>query len=74
MPLAVLGRSLIGLGAILLVVGVGILALSTFRAQGLPGDIVWRRGNLTVYFPIVTSILLSVLISLALALMSRFRR
>jgi hypothetical protein len=37
----------------------------------LPGDIVYRRGNFTFYFPLVTSILLSVLLTGILWLFSR---
>ncbi|MCB1022055.1 MAG: DUF2905 domain-containing protein, partial [Acidobacteria bacterium] len=37
----------------------------------LPGDVVWRGKNTTVYFPIVTSILLSVLLTLILTLFTR---
>jgi hypothetical protein len=40
----------------------------------LPGDIVYRGKNTTVYFPIVTSIALSVILSAVLYLVSRFRR
>ena len=39
----------------------------------LPGDIVIERGNSTFYFPIVTSIVLSVVISLILFIIGRFR-
>jgi len=36
-----------------------------------PGDIVYRRGNFTFYFPLMTSILLSILLSLLLWLFRR---
>lgn len=67
-----LGRPLIVLGAVLLVLGL----LLTFgpRIPGLgrlPGDIVWRRGNTTVYFPIVTCIVVSLLLTLVLGLFKR---
>jgi len=39
----------------------------------LPGDIVYRGKDTTVYFPLVTSIVLSVVLSLVLYLVSRFR-
>ena len=36
-----------------------------------PGDFVFRRGNTTIYFPIVTSIVLSVVVSVLLVLFRR---
>ena len=64
-----MGRPLIVVGAVLLLVGL----LLTFgpRIPGigrLPGDIVWRRGSTTVYFPIVTCLVLSLVLSLLFAL------
>jgi len=40
----------------------------------LPGDIVYRGKNTTVYFPLVTSILISVVLSVVLYVISRFKR
>jgi hypothetical protein len=40
----------------------------------LPGDIFYRGKNTTVYFPLATSLLLSVVISVVLYLIGRFRR
>ena len=37
----------------------------------LPGDIVYRKGNFTFYFPLVTCLLLSVILSLLLSLFRR---
>jgi Protein of unknown function (DUF2905) len=59
-----LGRVLIVTGALLLLAGLAL----TVR---LPGDIVYRRGNFTFYFPLMTSILLSVIVSLLLWLLRR---
>jgi len=39
----------------------------------LPGDMVFRKGNTTVYFPIVTSIVISVVLSLIFYVINRFR-
>ncbi len=65
--LLILGVGLALLGGILLVVG----ALGVGR---LPGDIVIRRGHVTVYVPIVTSILLSLLLTGLLWLISGGKR
>jgi Protein of unknown function (DUF2905) len=57
-----MGRLLILLGLLLVVVGLLITGLERWfgaGGRGLPGDIVIRRGNFTFYFPIVTSILIS---------------
>ncbi len=63
-----IGRSLILMGVVLVIVG---LVLSFGRR--LPGDIVWRGKNTTVYFPIVTCIVISIVLSLVMWLMGRFR-
>jgi hypothetical protein len=68
-----LGRFLISAGLIL--VGLGVLALLLSRLNlplgRMPGDIVWRGKNTTVYFPIITCLVLSVLGTLLLWLFSR---
>jgi len=70
-----LGRVLIGLSAALALVGV-LLVLGP-RVPGLgwlgrlPGDLVVRRGPVTIYAPIATSILLSVILTIALNLFFR---
>ena len=66
------GRTLIVLGLGLAVLG-GLLLLGG-RIPGigrLPGDIVYRKGNFTFYFPLVTSILVSVILTLVLSLFRR---
>jgi len=67
-----LGRTLLVVGAVVFVIGL----LLTFGARvpglgRLPGDIVVRKGNFTFYFPLLTSILLSLLLT---AILSFFRR
>jgi hypothetical protein len=71
-----LGRLLIGLGFLLLIAG-GLLLLlgrTGIPLGRLPGDISYRGKNLSVYFPLGTSILLSIVLSLVFYLLSRFRR
>lgn len=64
-----LGRPLIVVGAVLLLAGLFLTFGPRIPGLGrLPGDIVWRRGNTTVYFPIVTCIVLSIVLSLLFAL------
>ena len=70
-----IGRTLVIAGLVL--VGIGLLfSLGDrlpVRFGRLPGDIVWRGKNTTFYFPIITSILLSIVLSVVLWLFSRFR-
>jgi DUF2905 family protein len=64
-----MGKLLVLGGAILLVLGLLVMAgLPLFR---LPGDFTVRRGPVTFYFPLVTSILLSVLLTLILMFFRR---
>jgi DUF2905 family protein len=66
-----LGRLLIVFGAILLVVGLLFTVSGKIGLGKLPGDIVYRRGNFSFYFPLMTSILLSIVLSLLLWLFRR---
>ncbi len=60
-------RGLFLFGALLIVAGLALLLMGAlFSLGGLPGDIVVRRGNFTLYIPIGTSIALSVFLSLLL--------
>lgn len=70
------GKLLVLLGMILVVAGIVLILLGrTHLPLGrLPGDILYRGKNTTVYFPLATSLLLSVVLSLVLYLVSRFRR
>ena len=66
-----LGRVLMVLGGLLLLAGIVLTAFGGLGLGRLPGDFVYRRGDFTVYFPIVTSILLSIVLSLLLWLFRR---
>jgi hypothetical protein len=67
-----LGRVLVLSGIVLVVVGLLVMLAGRFTPLGrMPGDIVYRRGNFTFYFPVVTSILLSILLTAVLWLFSR---
>lgn len=71
--MAGLGRSLIFIGLVIVVVGVLLVVGDKlpFRIGRLPGDIVIRGKNTTFYFPLMTSILLSVLLSVLFWLFGR---
>jgi hypothetical protein len=70
--MAELGKTLILLGGVLVVVGVLLTLGGKLPWLGrLPGDIVIQRDNFTFYFPLTTSILLSVVLSLLFMLFRR---
>lgn len=64
-----MGRSLVILG--LVVAGIGLVVMAGVPLGRLPGDIIWRRGQTTIYLPIVTCLVISVVLSL---IMTIFRR
>ena len=68
-----LGRVLIVLGLFLVFCGGVAVLLERFHFPfgRLPGDIVWRGRHTTLYFPLVTCLLLSVLASLVMWLLNR---
>ncbi|MGA2427392.1 MAG: DUF2905 domain-containing protein [Candidatus Acidiferrum sp.] len=75
-PIRDLGRLLLILGLTLSAAGALLYfnARLPFRLGRLPGDIIHRGEHTTFYFPIATSILLSIALSLVLWLVSHFRR
>ena len=67
-----LGRFLIVVGGVIILVGVALLLVPRIPWLGqLPGDIVVRRDNFTFHFPIVTSIIVSLVLTLLLNLFFR---
>jgi hypothetical protein len=75
-PMRDLGRLLLVLGVV--VAGVGAILYFSgrlpFRLGRLPGDIIHRGEHTTLYFPITTSIVVSICLSFILWLISHFRR
>jgi uncharacterized membrane protein len=71
-----LARLLVKLGILLILAGGAVYILARFGIHlgRLPGDISWQRKNVSVYFPLGTSILISVILSIILYLLARFRR
>jgi Protein of unknown function (DUF2905) len=70
-----LGKMLIFAGGLILAVGVGLVLLgrTNLPIGRLPGDIIYRGKNTTVYFPLATSIVISVVLSLVIYVIGRFR-
>jgi hypothetical protein len=71
-----LGRTLIFLGLLLVIGGALILGLNRLNLPlgRLPGDFNWRGRGWSVSFPLATSIVISVLLSVLLWAISRLRR
>ena len=64
------GRLLLVFGVLLVVIGGALMLFGRFH---LPGDLTFRSGNTTVYLPIATSIILSVVATIVLNLVFRQR-
>ena len=74
-----LGKVLLGFGLLLVAIGVILLLLGSVAGRApwigrLPGDIYIQRGNWTFYFPLATSLLVSLLLTVLLSLFSIFNR
>ena len=71
-----IGKSIIGLGLVIVVIGAIIMLASRFGLPlgRLPGDFAYRGKHVTIFFPIVTSILASIVLTLILYLISHLRR
>ncbi len=66
------GKLLIVVGAVIVLAGVVLVAAGRIPWIGrLPGDIYIRRGNWSFYFPLATSILLSIVLTLVFWLIGR---
>jgi len=68
--MADVGRMLLIFGVLLVVIGGALMLFVRFH---LPGDFTLRSGNVTVYIPLATSIILSIVATLVLNLVFRQR-
>jgi hypothetical protein len=76
-PAEFIGKALVVLGSFIILVGLFLWLgprLSVLRVGKLPGDIVIHRENFRFYFPLGTSVLVSVLVTVLLYLIRYFRR
>ena len=73
--MADLGKLLLTLGAVIAVVGVVLILAGKFNLPvgRLPGDILYRGKNSVFYFPLATCLIISILLSLVLWLINRWR-
>jgi hypothetical protein len=74
--MADLGRAILGLGLVLVLIGAALMVAGRMGLPlgRLPGDFAWRGKNVRVYFPLGTSILISIVLTLVFYLISRMRR
>ena len=67
------GKLLVLIGLLLVLIGIIVWAGKITGWPKLPGDILIKRDNFTFYFPITTSILLSILITIIVFLIKKYR-
>ncbi len=64
-PFAMIGRTLIYIGIVLIIVGLIVLYGEKINFFGkLPGDFIIKRENFTFYFPLTTSIIISIILTI----------
>jgi hypothetical protein len=70
------GKALVIAGVVAIIAGAALMLLGRagMPLGRLPGDIAYRGKNTTFYFPLATSIVLSVVLSLVLYVIGRFRQ
>ena len=70
-----LGKAILGLGLLLVLIGVVLLFAGRIGLPfgRLPGDVVYKGKHVTVFIPIVTCILISIVASVLMYLFTRFR-
>ncbi len=71
-----IGKALLALGLLIALIGALLLLAGRFGTPlgRLPGDFAYKGKHVSVYFPLGTSILISVVLSVVLYLLSRFHR
>ena len=71
-----LGKTILAIGLVVVLVGAGIMLAARLGLPlgRLPGDVAYRGKHISVFFPIGTSILISIVLSLIFYVISRFDR
>ncbi len=74
--MADLGKLLLMLGGVIIVIGAVLMLAGRFNLPlgRLPGDITYRGKNTVIYFPLATSIIISIVLSLIMWLINRGRQ
>lgn len=71
MNIEYLAKAMITIGIVVLVAGIALYFGGKLGLGRLPGDILVRKGSFTFYFPLVTCIIISILLTLVLRLFRR---
>lgn len=66
-----IGKTLIILGIVAIAIGLVCLLLGKLNFTGLPGDITIKKGNFTFFFPVLSCIVLSIILTIILNLFFR---
>ncbi|PMP63484.1 MAG: DUF2905 domain-containing protein [Sulfurihydrogenibium sp.] len=71
-----IGKSLVFIGLLIMLIGLMFIFFEKlpFNIGRLPGDILIKRDNFTFYFPLTTSIIISVILSLVFILLSKISK
>jgi len=68
---SVVGKMVMSAGAIIFVIGIVLFLIGKTHIGSMPGDIIIKKGNFTFFFPVVTCIIISVVLSLISMLFRR---
>ena len=68
MSLEALGRLLVSFALVLLIIGGLLILFGRAGILKMPGDVLYRRGNFTFFFPVVTGIVISIILTLMINL------
>jgi Protein of unknown function (DUF2905) len=71
MDLVSVGKQIVLLGLVICLVGGALIAFGKGVVPHLPGDFAFRWGNVRVYFPLATSIVVSIVLTVVLNLIAR---
>lgn len=66
-----MGRLLIFFGVVLLIIGI-LLEVFPKMFGKLPGDVVFHKGNVTVYFPFMTMVIISIILTIVINIFIKF--
>lgn len=71
MDISGFGKILIGIGMISIIIGLVFILGGRLGLGRLPGDIFLKKGNFIFYFPIITCIIISIILTIIFNLLSR---
>lgn len=69
--MASIGRMLLTFGVVLAIIGIVFMTIDRIGLSKLPGDIIIRKGNFTFFFPIASSIIVTIILNLLFRLFNK---